>query len=384
MPRLGFLLKTAAGNPAVMQSADNFLRHYPDTIDPPSAGDLEPFINCAKDPRICRTRPQQTAIFQLSRLGLIHIQSCFPHLNHRLTTYQLIRRIIKPSLFDQGSFGLCGPAAFVITECAQDPVAFASFAVQLFETGSGTLKGREIAPAPQIRNFNPANHGMGQADFLILASVRDSQAALNDQTNFAAYDGTGLGWMFEWFVQAGYPRVLMIMGPPPSGSGFILKSAYGLTKAFSRDSQIVRCHPNQDTFGVRGLNPEDKLRVLQTANFFLKQGYKVMMGGLIGIARAAQEYEHAAAVRADNAPAALVEGLENFARNRIIDTQEQHWVIVEDLEIRGGQVEIRLISWAKTIHALNMPLEQFLDAFVGFVAASPVPQHVPLSMAKPF
>jgi hypothetical protein len=365
VPSLAELLQN---KPVVFTSVDHFLRHFPDSIAPsPSLAESRSFIDLAKNR--CTVRPQQTAIFQISRLALISGPSSFPRLDRKLLCYQLIRRIMNPNLFEQGLFGLCGPAAFSVAECRADPVAFASFAVQLFETGRGMLKGRQIDPARQIREFNP--QGIKEADFFILASVRDSTAALTNTTNFAAYDGTGLEWMFDWFVQAGYSRVLMIMTPPHSGS--VLKFVYTVASAVHK-KWFMKSHPDiPGVFSVQGLNPKNLEDVLRTACFYSQMGWKIAVAGSANIAHAAGEYARASRAQAEGAPAQLVAKFEEQALKKLKAEAEDHWMLAEHIQITGGLLHIRLWSWAQHFETTQMPVAAFLEVFSGFVAALPVP-----------
>jgi hypothetical protein len=381
MPSLTQLLNTA---PPAYPNVGAFLTHFGDSVTPdPTRDELARFIDLAK--HRCTIRPQQTAILQLSRLGLIGGPSRFTGLHRTRVTYQLIRRILDPSRFDQGNFGLCGPAAFTVTECRNDPVGFAQFAVHLFETGRGVLKGRQIAPAAQILAFDPNPHGIAEADFLILASVRASDAALTDQTNFARYDGTGLAWMFDWFVQAGYRRVLMVMTPPSDGN--LMKLAYKFVNTFQQEQHVLRCHPNQPgTFGVQGLDPTNKLDVLRTACFYSALGWKIMLSGGSSIASTAPNFEAAAQLR--NGATALEQQMGQQMQTRALadlaNPREQHWMVAERLQIQGQMLQIRVWTWTRYFETNNMPLDAFLNVFGGFVAAWPVPGgHVP-AIQNPF
>lgn len=357
---------------------ESFLRHFRDDVDSaPAAAALERFFDLAR--RLCRTSRKQAAIDNLAKLGSTPLPSHFPCLNKGRVAYQLARRVLKPTLFNQGNFGFCGPVAFVQTECEVDPSGFTRFVVQLFEQGKGQLKGRWIAPAAQIRNFNPARHGITEADFLVLASIRASDAPLDETVNVAAYDGTGLMLLYKWFVQAGYAQVVMIMTSPPINSGRVSRIAYSLAQRFSRE-QCVRCHPDaRGMVRLGGLDPTDKRRVLEIACFYCLTGWKIMLAGLIGIATATPLFDKARRIRNDSSILEAIRGtlatqFEEQARKTLVAESGQHWVVARRMEIRGECVLLEIVSWAQVSRTETMPIDAFLAAFTGFVAAYPVPQ----------
>jgi hypothetical protein len=72
--------------------------------------------------------------------------------------------------FKQGAFGLLDQGTFAAAACTAEPVRFAQFAVQLFETGRGTLQGRQLEVPEMLLDFDPGDL-IAEADFLILAAT---------------------------------------------------------------------------------------------------------------------------------------------------------------------------------------------------------------------
>ena len=366
MPNLSNLLRTSPGRFA---GVTQFLAHFVDDISDPTRQDVLQFLKMAE--HFCRTRSQHTALLNISRLLFGSGPLAFRALHRCTLTYQLARRILDPTKFDQKEFGLCGPTALAVFLCRDDPVAFAKFAVDLAQNGRGALRAHTITPAMQVLSFDPSSTTIAEADFMMLASLLDSQSALTATTNFATYDGTGLSWMFDWFVKAGYPAVLQVMVPP--SSGMLLSLAYKFVDTFQRDKYVLRCHPNiPGIFGVSGLNYHDKKEVLMVASFLCAAGWKVAISGGIGIAASATIYNSASGLKGSGAPSSMVSGMEQQAREKLRDDPGKHWVIAESIEISGGRVSFKVLSWTKVHTVDDISLDDFLYAFDGFVAASPL------------
>lgn len=94
---------------------------------------------------------------------------------------RLAQLVGDPRLTQQGALNLCGPAAFFSQWAKRDPVAFANFATQLFDTGVAQLGSLRVAPGQDLmtQNYSDMLQRMGgsvspQADWMILGAVRNS------------------------------------------------------------------------------------------------------------------------------------------------------------------------------------------------------------------
>ncbi len=103
---------------------------------------------------------------------------CWPHLDRSELTGGLQWRIRNPTAINQGPMGVCGVATVVEQWAADDPVNYVWLAISLFEQGVGYFganpqSGRTIRPSAALKQAAiPKN--MNQADWLILASLRES------------------------------------------------------------------------------------------------------------------------------------------------------------------------------------------------------------------
>jgi len=122
----------------------------------------------------------------------------------------LQERIIARHLINQGVAGLCGPAAFLFDLAVHNPVGYAEFGINLFERGSARLRNLEVKPSQSLKDTTPPA-GINQADWLLMASIRNSE-----NTPFFDYvkpsdEFSGItvpGEMAEWLSKTGYTRVV--------------------------------------------------------------------------------------------------------------------------------------------------------------------------------
>ena len=88
-----------------------------------------------------------------------------------------------PSLVEQGSLNLCGPAAVHRLWIERDPQAFARYVTSLYDTGSGSFGSKNVSPGSDLRKQDydgravPAMTAAGgvcpSADWVAMSSLRD-------------------------------------------------------------------------------------------------------------------------------------------------------------------------------------------------------------------
>jgi hypothetical protein len=86
----------------------------------------------------------------------------------------LLERIATPHKIRQGPAGLCGPAALLFDLVSRDPERYAEFGINLFEKGSAKIRKWEVKPNQALK-IALAPAGMDQADWLMMASIRNSE-----------------------------------------------------------------------------------------------------------------------------------------------------------------------------------------------------------------
>jgi hypothetical protein len=107
----------------------------------------------------------------------------WPSLDRDQVANRLIELIDDPRKIQQGALNLCGPAAFTCMWNARDPVAFACYATDLFETGAGRIGSLTIQPSDSLRDadygamlarMQQAGGPTEQADWMTLGAIRNA------------------------------------------------------------------------------------------------------------------------------------------------------------------------------------------------------------------
>lgn len=195
---------------------------------------------------------------------------------------RLVQLIQNPTLVDQASLNLCGPAAFHRVWIARDPVAFARYAISLYETGAGDIGTLHVAPDSDLRQQDyhgtavPAMQGRApaganQADYVTPAAEWITMSSLRDVANaFFDYEGmpdedvsaaTTPAEVAEWMSATGlYSSVTdegnwvltkglehaLGLDPGPNRDVILLVNAHVLSGSSQKKSDdfILRAFPN--------------------------------------------------------------------------------------------------------------------------------------------
>ncbi len=243
----------------------------------------------------------------------------FPKLDPHRVGVGLLRRIANPSLLDQDQASLCGPAALMFSYASDKPIAYARFAIDLYQKGQANLGRLLIKPGHDCRNFLPPST-MDHVDWLTCASLRDSE------NWFLDFDDTGKisdlagitvpSEMEQWFRKAGYQDV-------------------------RENTNISRFNKDIDT--------------VNEANDLLDKGYRVCLF----ISANMTDYDD----QADKGSVLTM-----------------HWVVLrEKIQVIGGNVKTKIFSWGKGNYEIPhpsktgdlkpLPVGDFLQNFYGYVAA---------------
>jgi hypothetical protein len=133
----------------------------------------------------------------------------WPGLDRDQVGASLLMRIANPSTIDQNNASLCGPAAVMFGFAADQPGAYAKFAIELFEKGEAPLgRHNTISPQPLLRYINPGIN-IDQADWMTLGSLRSSENWLVDYwSTDQEVGGITTAWeLARWLGDAGYRDV---------------------------------------------------------------------------------------------------------------------------------------------------------------------------------
>lgn len=176
-------------------------------------------IGAAKGPLELRGDDQKIAAEYVCKFMQRSGNPHWPKLDRDQVGASLLMRIANPSIINQGSASLCGPAAVMFGLAADQPVAYAKFAIELFEKGKALL-GRDnmIKPDFRLPIFVSPGTKIDQADWMTLGSIRSSENWFIDywsldQENIVTEKYESLGGITppqeiaDWLGQAGYRDV---------------------------------------------------------------------------------------------------------------------------------------------------------------------------------
>lgn len=117
-----------------------------------------------------------------------------------------LRRIEKPGRIDQGSGSLCGPASLLFVVTRDKPAQYAQFVVDLADRGRAKIGTLEIKAGKDLKLSRPDKNDVKYADWIALASIRDSE---NDLFDYQDPSDTAAGItmpedLAQWYKKVGY------------------------------------------------------------------------------------------------------------------------------------------------------------------------------------
>lgn len=155
----------------------------------------------------------------------------------------LLLRIDDPEKINQGHAGLCAPASLIYSLANDDPVSYARASIELWETGRTAIGGLKIKAGSDLMNYQlPATKTVPAADWVILASMRDSENWFFDYESVKDDGGTRPGEIVKWMENMGYQDVIDRMNGLFKSSSKTAKEASDL---HSRGYKVLlRIHTN--------------------------------------------------------------------------------------------------------------------------------------------
>lgn len=129
----------------------------------------------------------------------------FPNLgvDHKRFAGQLRDRLSGTHEVNQGAASLCGPAAFMYCFQRKNPMAYAKYAMDLFENASAWLGHMKIEPSEDCRKS--AGQSLSALDWVTLAGLRDAQNLILDYEATEQVAGiTNARSLAQWFSRSGY------------------------------------------------------------------------------------------------------------------------------------------------------------------------------------
>lgn len=159
------------------------------------------------DPVLTRTDQARALVGSLERTAPTGV---FTKINFRDLANGLRQKLAQPSSIDQGGSSLCGPAALVYGVLTRDPVEYVTFVVDLYLTGTGSIGQLRVRAGRDVRNYDPRLGQLDAADWIALASIRDSENWFFDyQSADDEFAGITMpSHMESWFRKIGFRSVI--------------------------------------------------------------------------------------------------------------------------------------------------------------------------------
>jgi hypothetical protein len=133
----------------------------------------------------------------------------FVHFKRADIAAQLRIRVDDPSKISQGAAGVCGPTSFVYNLARDEPVAYVTMVIELFETGRTRVGNLSVKPVATLLVYKPFS--VDAADWIPEASLRNSEDWLNlyplmhRWTGKFQWCGPSSPWAIaQWFGKVGY------------------------------------------------------------------------------------------------------------------------------------------------------------------------------------
>lgn len=321
-----------------------------------------------------KSSDRSTAVFAMLGFTEIPSSTLFPKLDRNIVMFQMILRLMKPERVNQREFGICGPAHFIVLLIKSRPIKYVSMAMDLLTKGRTTGEdGFEIIPDKYVMEFEPEG-SIPQADWLLAASLRNSQTPIPPGKERGEYGGTKSPDVFAYCLHAGYSEIASV--------GCYKRASDWLAHTIA-PSYYEQYHPDglrkdlAEKFGNLS-DPENNFRM---ACWLRNQGWRVMLktnGDLFHLEPVSQSVREKAATgnpfsqqyvtqRDESRKAATSEK----TLGGIISMQNvNHWVLAKKIELSSGVVKLNVYTWGgQQSLKIDLTMDEFSNSYAGFVAA---------------
>lgn len=121
---------------------------------------------------------RQQALDAIASFEQSALPGLWPHLNKATVTTELRSRVMDPFQINQGQQPFCGPASVVFELVRRYPLRYVQLCRSLFELGTVQTRTKKIVASHQLRQSSKGNLRMGQADWMLMATLRESENSL--------------------------------------------------------------------------------------------------------------------------------------------------------------------------------------------------------------
>lgn len=140
--------------------------------------DLDTYLTDRRSQDWVTVSTQEDAIALIEEFRLREGISPWYSLDRENIADRLLALIETPRAIHQGHLNLCGPAALICIWAARDPLAFATFATDLYDSGTGYIGSLEVTPDSDLVEADfyefSDRADTWAADWMILGAIRNS------------------------------------------------------------------------------------------------------------------------------------------------------------------------------------------------------------------
>jgi hypothetical protein len=121
---------------------------------------------------------RQEALAAIAAFGQSTAPGLWPHLDKQKLVAEMRLRVNDPFKVNQGKQPFCGPASILFELIRKQPLRYVQICRDLFEQGGFQAKTKQINASTRLRQESKGDLQMGQADWLVLATLRDAENLL--------------------------------------------------------------------------------------------------------------------------------------------------------------------------------------------------------------
>lgn len=121
---------------------------------------------------------RQAALAAIAAFEQSAAPGLWQHLEKRTIVAEMQSRVNDPFKVNQGRQPFCGPASILFELIHKQPLRYVQLCRDLFEQSKFQAKTKQIEASERLRQESKGNLQMGQADWMVLATLRDAENLL--------------------------------------------------------------------------------------------------------------------------------------------------------------------------------------------------------------
>ncbi len=161
-------------------------------------------------PRIVASDAEKrTAITALNTFRDSDDAGVWPHLDKTAIISEMRSRLHNPFRVNQGQQPFCGPASVLFELIRKFPLRYVELCQSLYETGGFQAQTRQIQASESLRQASQGELRMGPADWMVLATLRESENFLFPVEPNAPELVRNLAGMTKFWEMKGWVREIL-------------------------------------------------------------------------------------------------------------------------------------------------------------------------------